>query len=63
MLIQSADGNKYNHMYVVNNWDKSEYAKAELSGLFPVIIELTDSNVAKVDALAVHYMLSDSIEH
>ena len=58
MLIQSMEDIKYQHMYVVDHWKKSEFAVAKLSGMFPVMIELTDSNVAKVDELAVHYMLN-----
>ncbi len=60
MLIQSGNGNKFRHMYVVNNWKKSEYAVAKLSGLFPVMIELTDMNIAKINELSIHNMLYDN---
>ena len=52
MLIQSADGNKYNHMYVVNNWKKSEFAVAKLSGIFPVMVELTQDAIQMNDSLS-----------
>lgn len=60
MLIQSGDGNKYRHMYVVNNWRKSEFAIAKLSGMFPVMIELTEYNIAKVNELAINNMLFEN---
>jgi hypothetical protein len=58
MLIQSGNGNKYRHMYVVNNWKKSEYAVAKLSGLFPVMIELTEDNIAEIHESCLQYLRS-----
>jgi hypothetical protein len=52
MLIQSIYGNKYNHMYVVNHWKKSEFAVAKLSGLFPVMVELTQDAIQMIDSLS-----------
>jgi hypothetical protein len=60
MLIQSTEDSLYPYMYVVNNWKKSEYAVAKLSGLFSVMIELTEENVIKLDELAIMNMFYDN---
>ena len=53
MFIQSmGDGNKYSHMYVVDHWKKSEIATAKLSGMFPVMIELTQDAIQMIDSLS-----------
>ncbi len=58
MLIQSGNGNKYCHIYVVNNWKKSEYAVAKLSGMYPVMIELTEENIAEIHESCLQYLSS-----
>jgi hypothetical protein len=58
MLIQSTEDSLYPYMYVVNNWKKSEYAVAKLSGMYPVMIELTEDNVVRINELALQRMLN-----
>lgn len=57
MLVQAMEDSKLQYMYVVDHWKKPEYAVAKLSGLFPVMIELTDANVAHFNKLALQQML------
>jgi hypothetical protein len=61
MLIQSIEDGNYQHIYVVNEWKKSELAIAKLSGLFPVIMGLTKGNVDKINQLAIQHMFYDGI--
>jgi hypothetical protein len=60
MFIQSTEDSLYPYMYVVNNWKKSEYAVAKLSGMYPVIIELTEDNVVRINEMAIRHMFLDS---
>jgi hypothetical protein len=58
MLIQSTEDSLYPYMYVVNNWKKSEYAVAKLSGMYPVMIELTEDNIAEIHESCLQYLRS-----
>lgn len=60
-LIQHIEGDRYQHMYVIDSWKKSERAIAKLLGSYPVMIELTDDNLAKINQLSHLYMFYDSV--
>lgn len=62
MLLNSIKDGLYQHMYVVNNWKKSGYAAAKLSGLFPIMMELTKCNVDKINQLAIQHMFYDGVK-
>lgn len=61
MLIQFAEDDQYQHIYIIDKWDSNKLLVAQITGYYSVMIELSDANVPKINELAMQHMFYDGV--
>jgi hypothetical protein len=61
MLVQFAEDGQYQHIYIVDDWDSNKILMAQMTGYYPVMIELSDTNFSTINELAMQHMFYDGV--
>jgi hypothetical protein len=61
MLVQFAEDGQYQHIYIVDGWDSNKILMAQMTGYYPVMIELSDTNFSTINELAMQHMFFDGV--
>ena len=61
MLVQFAEDGQYQHIYIIDKWDSNKLLVAQITGYYSVMIELSDTNVAIINELAMQHMFYDGV--
>jgi len=62
ILVQFAEDNRCQHIYIIDQWNDKNITMARLSGYYPVMIELSEDNIDKINQLAIQHMFYDGVK-